>query len=291
MKKQTYKEYAKERLSYVPFSALLGAYALFCLGSLIYFLVIGGWRDVGICFSYVLVVPLFMFCEKNMSVRAPIAYIVFVIAFLVFCLLGASFNFYTYIPILDDILHAAWGITFATLGMTIYKSYVGEPDTTKKFVVMLLFGFGFSMTLSVFWEIFEFVADRIVPTMDMQEDGIISSIHSFMLHDPYDHLNTYQIDGIAYTEIYNEAGELLYTVEGGYLDVGLFDTMWDLIWCTIATTALCVILFVDFKRANILTKHFIPSLYVASVSAPTEETSEAAMEDVMENIAEDTTTE
>ena len=238
----------------------MALYAAFCIGSLIYFSVLGNdhVRDCFISLAYLVVIPVFFMVEYFLDLRSPFAYTLFVLVFCVFCFLGASYNFYTYIPILDDILHACWGLLFATLGFSFIKSFLGEPKTIRQFVIYLVFSAGFCMILSIIWEIYEFACDSLMPAFDMQEDSIVDHFHSFMLHVPYDHLHTLQIDGIAYTQVYGEDNELLYTIEGGYLDIGLIDTMMDIIWCVVATCALSLVLSADRALGRKLYPHIIP---------------------------------
>ncbi len=81
--------------------------------------------------------------------------------------------------------------------------------------------FCFSMTIGVLWEFFEFFIDMNLG-MDMQKDTVVHSINSVMLNP--DGVNVpYRIKNI--TEVYVNNQELGL---GGYLDIGLIDTMKDL---------------------------------------------------------------
>ena len=83
-------------------------------------------------------------------------------------------------------------------------------------------GFCFSMTIGVVWEFFEFVMDQIIG-YDMQKDTVIHVIRSVTL-DPAGHNVPYVIDNITETAVNGQELGL-----GGYLDIGLIDTMQDLI--------------------------------------------------------------
>jgi hypothetical protein len=67
-----------------------------------------------------------------------------------------------------------------------------------------------------------------------------------------------QIDGIAYTVLYDAEGNVLYTIEGGYLDIGIMDTMWDIIWCTVADIVFVAALAIDWCHGKRLYKILIP---------------------------------
>ena len=85
-----------------------------------------------------------------------------------------------------------------------------------------LVSFCFSMTIGVLWEFFEFGADMILHT-DMQKDAIIHSISSVALHPDNKNIPII-INGIK--EVSVNGSDLGI---GGYLDIGLMDTMKDLI--------------------------------------------------------------
>lgn len=284
-KRPAIKEYLKERLKNIPLTVLMALFTAFCFASLIYFATLGGHgRDCIISFVYFLIVPLFYLLEYALNVRAPLGYTVFMLLFVLFCFLGACYNFYTLIPFLDDVLHAAWGIVFGVIGIIIIKSFIGTPKTVKGVIAYVLFGIGFAMILSVIWEIYEYVGDKILPDMDMQEDTIVKYIHSFMMHDPYDHLHTWKVDDIVKTIVIDANGNE-FVIEGGYLDVGIVDTMQDLIWCFGTVVVFSVILAIDWCKGKYLYRFIIPAL--------TDETFEriAAAREVKEVAEEESATE
>lgn len=263
-RKRSLLEYFKERnKKSVTLIILMALYTAFCIGSLIYFAIIGRGRDCLVSVAYLIIVPIFYLTEYSLKIRSPLPYTIFVLVFCAFCFLGASYNFYTIIPMLDDILHACWGVLFSTLGFCIIKSLMGEPKTVRQFAAYVLFGVGFCMLLSIIWEIYEYACDSLFPGFDMQQDTIVNHIHSFGMYpnpaDPRpDNLHTWQVSGIARTVLYDAEGNIIGTIPGGYLDIGLHDTMWDLIWCVITTCALCAVLAVDRKLGGKLYPHIIP---------------------------------
>ena len=247
-KRPAVKEYLKERLKNIPLTVLMALFTAFCFASLIYFATLGGHgRDCIISFVYFLIVPLFYLLEYALNVRAPLGYTVFMLLFVLFCFLGACYNF------------AAWGIVFGVIGIIIIKSFIGTPKTVKGVIAYVLFGIGFAMILSVVWEIYEYVGDKILPDMDMQEDTIVNYIHSFMMHDPYDHLHTWKVDDIVKTIVIDANGNE-FVIEGGYLDVGIVDTMQDLIWCFGTVVVFSIILAIDWCKGKYLYRFIIPAL-------------------------------
>lgn len=251
--------YLRERLKDIPLTIFMSLFALFCLSSITYSIVVGKYRDIVVGFLYLAIVPVFYFAEFTLKARVPLAYSLFLLVFVTFCHLGASYNFYTYIPRLDDILHAAWGVVFSTIGIILIKGLMGAPKTVKAVIAHVLFGVGFAMLMSILWEIIEFCGDILMPEMDMQEDTIVDHIHSFILHEPYDHQHTWRVEDIVKTVIVTADGTE-YVIEGGYLDIGLVDTMHDLLWCTGSTAVFSVLLAADWCTKKLFYRHFIPQL-------------------------------
>ena len=77
------------------------------------------------------------------------------------------------------------------------------------------------MTIGVLWEFLEFFMDSIFG-MDMQKDTVVHAIHSVTL-DPTRTNQVVTISGITDTAVNGESLGL-----GGYLDIGIIDTMKDL---------------------------------------------------------------
>lgn len=286
----TVKEYVKERIKDIPLDIMMGAFVAFCIASIIYFICIGQYRDIPIGLAYMAIVFVFYLAEYTLNVRAPYGYTVFMLLFVLFCFLGASYNFYGMIPCLDDILHAAWGIVFSVVGIILVKSLIGAPKNTKGVIACVLFGVGFAMLLSIVWEIYEFSGDNIMHTMDMQQDTIVHHFHSFFLHDPYDNLHTVEINGITQTIIkYGDGQEL---VLDGYLDLGLLDTMFDLIFCFATTVVFSIILTIDWCNGKYFYRFIIPALVgekydkkgnmIEAVTEPQPEQPEPEIEEIKE---------
>ena len=260
-KRQSLWAYFKERTksNWVLF-AIMMAYSALCIGSAIYCIVIGRYRDIMYSFIFLAVVPVFYILERYLHIKMPMGCVAVLLLFMAGSFVGACYNVYTLFRNLDDVLHGLWGVLFALLGFGLIKVFIGEPDTNKKFFACLLFAFAFCLMIAVFWEIYEFSLDHLSTNYDMQEDTIVNNIYSFYLYPGYDHLNTEKIEGIAYTVLYNADGEEIYRIEGGYLDIGIYDTMMDILWCTFAAAVSCIILAVDRFAGRHIYKWFVPSL-------------------------------
>ncbi|QEK18940.1 hypothetical protein LAJLEIBI_02964 [[Clostridium] hylemonae DSM 15053] len=89
-------------------------------------------------------------------------------------------------------------------------------------VFVAIVAFCFSMTIGVIWEFFEFGMDQIFH-FDMQKDTIVHTISSVML-DPAGGNHPEVIENITDAAVNGQSLGL-----GGYLDIGLIDTMKDLL--------------------------------------------------------------
>ncbi len=139
-------------------------------------------------------------------------------------ILGEINAFYVRIPGWDTMLHTLNGFLAAAVGFSLVVILNNNDKLTFELspFFMALIAFCFSMTVAVMWEFFEFGMDMIFLT-DMQKDTIINSLHSVALDETLTN-TVVTIDGIY--EIYIN-GEPLGL--GGYLDIGLIDTMKDMI--------------------------------------------------------------
>ena len=138
-------------------------------------------------------------------------------------ILGEVNAFYVVIPGWDTMLHTLNGFLAAAVGL----SMVILLNDNDKIVFQLspfflaLLAFCFSMTIGVLWEFFEFGMDFFLGT-DMQKDTVIHAIHSVSL-DPTLSNKVVTIPDIQDVVINGESLGL-----GGYLDIGIIDTMKDL---------------------------------------------------------------
>ena len=142
-------------------------------------------------------------------------------------ILGEIYNFYGNIPNWDLMLHTLNGFLCAAIGLSLIdllnknsKSIHLSP------LYVAIASFCFSMTIGVCWEFFEYGADKILNT-DMQKDELITSVSSVEF-DPFQENKAKMIKGISKTILYDENNEELITIEDGYLDIGLNDTMEEL---------------------------------------------------------------
>ena len=139
-------------------------------------------------------------------------------------ILGEINGFYVKFPHWDTLLHTLNGFLAAAIGFSL----VDVLNRSEKLIFRVspffavMVSFCFSMTIGVVWEMFEFLMDQI-GGFDMQKDMVVNRISSVYL-DPTGGNTPTAIRNI--TEVYVNNQPLNV---GGYLDIGLYDTMFDLI--------------------------------------------------------------
>lgn len=158
-------------------------------------------------------------------------------------MLGHCNNFYYIIPIWDKLLHILGGVMFVFVGIFLFELLGGDR---KKRILCCVFALCFSLAVSVLWEFYEFGSDMLFGT-DTQDDTVIHTITSHMLNPEMGEVGT--IKAIQSVLIDGKPLEL-----GGYLDIGLLDTMLDLLLESLGALITTVILFLDKNRHPIFVR-------------------------------------
>ena len=138
-------------------------------------------------------------------------------------ILGEVNAFYVNVPNWDTMLHTLNGFLAAAVGFSMVLLLNDDDRLTFDLspFFLALVAFCFSMTIGVLWEFFEFGMDYFFHT-DMQKDTVINSIYTVAL-DPTRTNKVVAVKGIQDVVINGESLGL-----GGYLDIGIIDTMKDL---------------------------------------------------------------
>ena len=160
-------------------------------------------------------------------------------------ILGEINNFYGIIPHWDTVLHTINGFLAAGVGFSLIDILnQNSKDFNLSPVFVAIVAFCFSMTIGVLWEFFEYSAD-IYLKFDMQKDNIVNSISTVML-EPDNKNKAIIVNDIKGMKILTENNEIL--IENGYLDIGLHDTMKDLIVNFIGAVSFSIIGFLYIKN-------------------------------------------
>ena len=185
----------------------------------------GNYEGAALCLLTLVLFLLPAFVEKTFRVELPTTLEVITLSFVFAAeILGEIAEYYVRFPIWDTLLHTATGFLAASVGLSLIdllnRSERFKINLSPLFVAIV--SFCFSMTVGVVWEFFEFSMDVAFGT-DMQKDTVLSVIRSVTLHPEGKNIPVV-IDGISEVVVNGEALSL-----GGYLDIGLYDTMKDLI--------------------------------------------------------------
>ena len=153
-------------------------------------------------------------------------------------ILGEVNAFYVVIPGWDTMLHTINGFLAAAVGFSLVVILNDDKRLTFDLspFFMALTAFCFSMTIGVLWEFFEFGMDIFFHT-DMQKDTVIHNIYTVTL-DATRTNTVVAVKNITDTAVNGKSLGL-----GGYLDIGLIDTMKDLLVNFIGAVVFSVIGF------------------------------------------------
>lgn len=232
--------------------------------------IIGNYEN---CFTCVLTLVLFLipsFVDRRLKITLPHTLEVIIVLF-IFCaeILGEIRAFYLRIPWWDTMLHTMNGFLMAGVGVSMVDIF----NRSEKFkfqlspVFVALVAFCFSMTIGVLWEFFEFSMDLFTFT-DMQKDTVVSTISTVDLNRVKENVPVI-IKGIE--NVILTGGNLTvdgtgmdsYSLDlGGYLDIGLMDTMKDLIVNFIGAVIFSIIgyFYVKSRGKGKFAQRFIPRI-------------------------------
>lgn len=144
-------------------------------------------------------------------------------------ILGEINEFYIVIPFWDTILHTLNGFLSAAVGFSLVLILNDEEhlnfDLSPFFLAVV--AFCFSMTIGVLWEFFEWAMDSFL-MFDMQKDTVVRQFSSVKL-DPAMHNQAVVVRDIVDVILVYGDGSSQALGLGGYLDIGLQDTMKDLL--------------------------------------------------------------
>lgn len=276
MKRQNLLAFAKERLKTdIAFDVIASLYLAFCLATTIYMGVIGVTATCIRAAAFMLFAPIILLAEWVLRLKMAPALLALLLIIPTGSLLGgAGYNLYTIIPFFDTILHGTSGVVFACIGFALLKVFVGEPKHAKSFLACLFVGFIFAAAIASLWELFEYVA-HLVTGLDIEEDTLITGFRSFFLSG--DHNNPEILEGIKQTLIVLEDGTI-YPIDGGYLDIGLIDTITDMAICCGGAALVSIVIALDWflDRKKALYRFLIPQYTGEKEPPQTEEREESA---------------
>ena len=247
-----YMELREHRSSFIVYFTL----RILVIVMLVLQLLNRNYENVFLCALTLLLLVMPSLVQVTFKVELPTTLEIFILVFIFAAeILGEISEFYLVFPFWDTVLHTINGFLAAAIGF----SMVDLLNRSEKIVFNLsplftaIVAFCFSMTIGVIWEFFEFGMDQLLG-YDMQKDTVIHALRSVTL-DPEGRNVPYVLSNITETVVNGRDLGI-----GGYLDIGLIDTMQDLIVNFIGASVFSVIgfFFVKNRGKGRIVGRFIP---------------------------------
>lgn len=210
----------------------------------------GDLNNALLCLISLILLCIPIFIQNKFEIELPSTFEICIYLFIFSAeILGEINNFYTIIPYWDMILHTINGFLATAVGFSLFELLDKNSKNIKLSPLFLcVVAFCFSMTIGVIWEFGEYGADKILKK-DTQKDEIVSQIVSVN----FDETNTQTpitISDIKRTVIYGENDTVLAVVDDGYLDVGINDTMEDLLVNLIGAIIFCIFAYCQMQSGK-----------------------------------------
>lgn len=198
------------------------------------------------------------FLEHKLRVDIPSVTEIIILLFIFAAeMLGELSHYYTQYAFWDTMLHTTNGFLCAAFGFSMVDILVRNKQAKFHLspLYVALVAFCFSMTVGVLWEFFEYGMDVVFHT-DMQKDTVVYTVPTAALGDGtvtvLENISSVAVNGTVLPV-------------DGYLDIGLHDTMEDLLVNFCGAVAFSVIGYVYIRqrgkgRSGRFLRHFLPEL-------------------------------
>lgn len=226
------------------------------VGILVLSILGGEYENIFTCVLSLILLMLPAIIERRLGIDLPSALEVVVVLFIFAAeILGELQSYYVNVPNWDTMLHTVSGFIYAAVGFALVDILNKNKRVSFSLspLCLTVVAFCFSMTIGGLWEILEFALDNLIGT-DSQKDTIVHYITSVSLDETKSNIPI-TISGI--TEVCVNGRELGL---GGYLDIGLIDTMKDLIVNLIGAVVFSIIGYFHVKSRgkSRIARMFVP---------------------------------
>ena len=223
----------------------------------------GNFENVFLCVLTLILFSIPSFIERTVRIDIPDTLEVIILLFIFAAeILGEIQAYYVQFPYWDTMLHTLNGFLCAAIGFSLLDILNRDERLAFKLspVYLAVVAFCFSMTIGVLWEFFECFMDQML-LLDMQKDTIVHSIGSVML-DPAGGNTPVAIHDITDVIVVTADGAQHPLGLGGYLDIGILDTMKDLFVNFIGAVVFSFIgyFYVKNRGKGWFAKRFIPKV-------------------------------
>ncbi len=188
------------------------------------------YQSMFLCALSLVLMVLPSIISKKLKIVLPSTLEIIILLFIFAAeILGEIHSFYVRIPNWDTMLHTINGFLCAAIGFCLVDMLNRDDQFSFKLspLYLAIVSFCFSMTVGVLWEFYEFGVDQLLG-MDMQKDTVVHVINSVNL-DPTRSNTVIHIQDIVDTIVVHSDGTQESLGLGGYLDLGIIDTMKDLL--------------------------------------------------------------
>lgn len=223
----------------------------------------GDMNNAFLCLLSLILFVMPFFIERKFKIELPNMLEIIIMLFIFSAeILGEINNFYGIIPYWDTTLHTLNGFLAAGVGFALFDLLNKNTKNVNLSPLFLsIVAFCFSMTIGVLWEFFEFSADMYFRT-DMQKDRYVSSISSVLMNEEKKNVPV-KYNDIEYTIIAtkDENDNIIETrIDNAYLDIGLIDTMKDLLVNFLGATIFSIFgyLYIKNRDKYSFVNNFIP---------------------------------
>ena len=214
-------ELREHRSSFIVYFVL----RIFVIVTMILQFLNGNYENFFLCILTLILLVMPSLVQVTFKIELPTVLEILILIFIFAAeILGEIREYYVLIPMWDTVLHTINGFLAAAIGFSLVDLMNRSEKTMFKLSPLFtaIVAFCFSMTIGVIWEFFEFGMDMFFG-LDMQKDTVVQVIRSVTL-DPNGGNVVTAIDNIKSVVVNGKELGL-----GGYLDIGLIDTMKDLI--------------------------------------------------------------
>lgn len=237
----------------------------------------GNYEHVYTCVLVLILFAIPSIVECRLRIDLPDTLEIIILLFIFSAeILGEIQEYYVLFPFWDDMLHTLNGFLFAAVGFSMVDILNRNKRVSLQMspFYMAVMAFCFSMTIGVLWEFFEWAMDAVF-FIDMQKDTIVHTINSVSLHPEGRNIPVH-VKNITDVILVHSDGTQTTMGVGGYLDIGLIDTMSDLLVNFIGAVVFSVIgyFYVKSRGKGKLARQFIPQIMEQDTREASEESPE-----------------
>lgn len=210
---------------------------------MVYSIIIGKYENAFTCLLVLILLLMPFILEEKLKIQFSGSLEVTMLLFVFVAEIVGEVNAgYQRIANLDTIMHTLNGFIMGAVGFSLVNMANNNKNSGIKLNTkfLLIASFCFSMTIGVLWEFFEFGVDMIFDA-DMQKDTYIYKINSVT----FDKSNQNKVYTVDIDSVVINGEEWDY-----YLDIGLIDTMKDLIVNALGAIIFSIIGYFTMKNNN-----------------------------------------